>query len=441
MLIAFASIAGSPGALSRPRAPCGVGNHQEEPVEVSMWGASGWTRSARIGAWLLVGCIGLASGALTGTAAAQDKVIKIGQLGVMSGPEASWGLINKYTAMAHIKMINEDGGFVIDGQPYKLELVSIDTKNDPRVAIAGAERLVYQEHIKYIIGPNVDETSRAVIPVLADGGAFNVSYGWQRELFSPPSENTSLGMVAGYQSAPVIYKYLRDKKGVKTISCLPRNDTSGLNSRDNCVAAAKALGLKILSSDSTYEPGTTDFFPVVGRVIEQNPDLLVLSGVAPSDAPLIIRAAREQGYKGLMSTETAMDAKILSEVAGDLANGFISVGGASAPEIRTKYMQRFIDDYKKVAGEWNDEAGTKVYALEILLNTIKAAGPKALDNVDAFKAEMASFSMPNPYLKGDKQLKYVGSKYFGQPRQISVPMVVNVFQDGKFNTLFVGSVE
>ncbi len=407
-----------------------------------MWAPSSWTRSVRIGAWLVVGGVALASGALTSAASAQDKVIKIGQLGVMSGPEASWGLINKYTAMAHIAMINEDGGFVIDGVPYKLELVSIDTKNDPRVAIAGAERLVYQEHIKYIIGPNVDETSRAVIPVLADGGAFNVSYGWQRELFSPPSENTSLGMVAGYQSAPVIYKYLRDKKAVKTIACVPRNDTSGLNSRDNCVAAANALGLKITSSDSTYEPGTTDFFPVIGRVVEQNPDLLVLSGVAPSDAPLMIRAARELGYKGLMSTETAMDAKIFSEVAGELANGFVSVGGASAPEIRTDYMQRFIDNYKKVAGEWNDEAGTKVYALQMILETIKAAGAKAIDDVEAFKAAMPTVEAANPFITDQSiKLGWIGEPDFKQKRQIRVPMVVTEYQNPDFKTLFIGTVE
>jgi branched-chain amino acid transport system substrate-binding protein len=249
-------------------------------------------------------------------------------------------------------------------------------------------------------------------------------------------------MIAGYQSAPVIYEFLRDKKGIKTIACLPRNDTSGLNSRDNCVAAAKELGLEVLSDDSTYEPGTTDFFPVVGRVIEQNPDLLVLSGVTPSDAPLLIRAARELGYQGLMVTETAMDAKILSEVAGDLANGFISVGGASAPEIRTEYMERFIDNYERVAGEWNDEAGTKVYALEMILQTIKAAGAKAIDDVEVFKAAIPEVEAANPFITDQSiQLGWIGEPDFGQKRQIRVPMVVTEFQNPDFKTLFIGTVE
>ncbi len=397
----------------------------------------------RVGTFVWVLAIGLVlAGLVAAPVMAANKVLKIGHIGVMSGPAASWGLINKYAALAGAEIINEDGGFEISGEKYDIEIVSVDTKQDPRVAIAGAERLVYQEGIKYIIGPNVDETVRAILPVLAKAGAFNISYGWLRELFSPPSMNTALGMIAGYQSAPVIYKYLVEKKGLKSLACVPRNDASGLNSRDNCVAAADELGIKITSSDSTYEPNTSDFFPIMGRIVKQKPDLIVLSGVTPSDAPLLIRAARELGYKGLMSTETAMDAKILAEVAGSTANGYISVGGASAPELRTDEMQRFIERYSKVAGEWNDEAGTKVYALEMLLQTLRVAGKDALDDVELFKAAIPKVNPMDPFIKGNTaRLSWVGNGYFNQLRQVSTPMVVTEFKDVDFETLFIGYVE
>ena len=179
----------------------------------------------------------------------------------------------------------------------------------------------------------------------------------------------------------------------------------------------------------------------MSRIIGLEPDLIVLSGVAPSDAPLMLKTARELGFQGIVSTETAQDAEILKQVAGDAANGFISVGGASTPQLRSAFMEKFIDVYKGVAGEWNDEAGTKVYALEIILNTIKQAGAKAITDVEAYKAKMDGFAMPNPFLKEKRDLTYVGAGFFEQKRQISVPMVVNVYQDGEFRTLFVGSVE
>ena len=140
------------------------------------------------------------------------------------------------------------------------------------------------------------------------------------------------------------------------------------------------------------------------------------------------------------SMETAQDAKVLAEGAGELANGFISVGGASTPEIRSPAMEEFIAAYTKKFGEYNDESNTKVYALEYILDTMKA-NPKAIDNVDEFKKTMDNFSAPNPYLKGDKTIKYVGTTSFGQKRQVSVPMVVNEYKDGKFVTMFVGEVD
>ena len=74
-------------------------------------------------------------------------------LGVMSGPAASWGLVNKYCAEATAQMFNEQGGVEIGGEKYTIEIVSIDDKNDPKLAVSGAERLTQQEGIHYIIGP------------------------------------------------------------------------------------------------------------------------------------------------------------------------------------------------------------------------------------------------------------------------------------------------
>jgi branched-chain amino acid transport system substrate-binding protein len=385
--------------------------------------------------------VGVAALGLAGSAIAQENVLKIGVLGVMSGPAASWGLVNRYSAEATAQMYNEQGGIEIDGEKYQIQIVSIDDKNDPKLAVSGAERLIHQEGIKYIIGPNVDTTAASIVPVVEAGGAINFPYAFSKQLYTPPHGNSVLGMIASYQAAPIIYSYLQKEQGVQTVSFIARNESDPLNQRDEGVAAAQALGLQVVSSEDTYEPGTTDFFPVMSKVVGEGPDLIVLSGVAPADAPLLIRTARELGYEGILSTETAQDIGILNEVAGELADGFISVGGASTPEIRSAYMDEFIDRYNQVAGEWNDEAGTKVYALEIILMTLQQAGKGAMEDVEAFKAAMDGFSIKNPFLKEDQQLTYVGTDYFDQKRQIGVPMVVNEVQGGEFKTLFVGSVE
>jgi branched-chain amino acid transport system substrate-binding protein len=411
----------------------------------------------------------LACGALTAAmlcaaapAAAQQKVIKIGVLGVMRGPAASWGLVNKHAAETTAEMVNEQGGIDIGGEKYKVEVISIDDRLEPEAAVEGARRLM-QDGVRYIIGPNVDTTAAVIVPQLRTGKAVNIAYGFAKYLYTPPQRNSILGMVASYQSAPVIYRYLIEKKGIRSVSFVARNEADSLNQRDEDVTAARGLGLVVVSSGVEYQPGTLDFKPIMRRVLAgrdqgvlrgitgqlggeatptggATPDLIVLSGAAPGDAPLMLRALRELGYKGLVSAETAQDERLLKE-AGEAAEGFISVGGASPPELRSPYMQEFVKRYTQRAGEWNDEAGTKVYALEILLRTIQRAGPKALEDTAEFLAAVPAFAVDDPFTKDKRTLRYVGARWFNHPRQVGVPMVIQEFRGGKFHTLFVGSVE
>lgn len=379
----------------------------------------------------------VAGGSLSAEAA--NKELKIGFVGVTSGPAAAWGTSNVRSMQTRADWLNESGGVKIGNESYNINVVTFDDQKDPKRAIAGMEKMA-QEGVHYVIGPNVDDGAAAVRPVAEAKGIIYVPYSFPKELYTPPASNAILGMIANYQSGPAIYKYLKENKGVKKVAFVAANESDPLSQRDSGVAAAKALGLDVISATDAYQNDTRDFTPVLTPIIQQKPDLLVLSGVAPGNAPLLIRAARELGYEGFISTETAQDAKVLEEGAGDLANGFISVGGASTPEIASDTMKEFVDRYTKKYGEYNDEANTKVYALEYIIETLKA-NPAAIDNVEEFKKTIDTFSVPNPFVKGDAKLSYVGTTSFGQKRQFSIPMVVTEYRDGKFDTLFVGEVD
>jgi len=381
----------------------------------------------------------LASLAFSQAAVAANPVLKIGFVGVTSGPAASWGISNQRSMETRAAWINETGGVKIGGTTYNVETVAFDDQKDPKRAIAGMEKMA-QEGIHYVVGPNVDDGAAAVRPVAEQKGIMYFPYAFPKSLYTKPASNAVLGMVANYQSGPAIYSYMMKNKGVKSVAFVAANESDPLSQRDGGVAAAKALGLKVTSSNVTYQVDTTDFTPVLLPVLKTRPDLLVLSGVSPANAPQLIRSARELGYKGLISTETAQDANVLKEGAGDLANGFVSVGGASTPQLASDMMREFVKRYTKMFGEYNDESNTKVYALEYILETLKA-NPKGMKDVAVFQKTMDTFEAPNPYMVGDAKLKYVGMSSFGQKRQVSVPLVVNVYNGGKFETLFVAQVD
>lgn len=379
--------------------------------------------------------------ALTATTAAwaENATLKIGFVGVTSGPAAAWGISNQRSMEARAAWLNELGGVQIGDVTYNIEIVPFDDQKDPKRAIAGMEKMA-QDGIHYVVGPNVDDGAAAVRPVAEQNGIMYFPYAFPKELYTAPASNAILGMVANYQSGPAIYKYLMENKGVKKVAFIAGNESDPLSQRDSGAAAARELGLEVVSDTVTYQMDTTDFTPVLLPVIQTAPDLLVLSGVSPANAPQLIRSARELGYTGLISTETAQDAAVLAEGAGELANGFISVGGASTPELASDTMKEFVTRYTAMFGEYNDESNTKVYALEYIIETLKA-NPAAIDNVEEFKKTMDTFEAPNPFMVGDAKLTYVGTSSFGQKRQVSVPLVVNEFQDGAFQTLFVAQVD
>jgi branched-chain amino acid transport system substrate-binding protein len=384
--------------------------------------------------------LALALAVAASTAAwAENAKLKIGFVGVTSGPAAAWGISNQRSMEARAAWLNELGGVDIGGTVYDIEIVPFDDQKDPKRAIAGMEKMA-QDGIHYVVGPNVDDGAAAVRPVAEQNGIMYFPYAFPKSLYEAPASNAILGMVANYQSGPAIYKYLMAEKGVKKVAFIAGNESDPLSQRDSGAAAARELGLEVVSDTVTYQMDTTDFTPVLLPVIQTAPDLLVLSGVSPANAPQLIRSARELGYTGLISTETAQDAAVLAEGAGELANGFISVGGASTPELASDTMKEFVTRYTEMFGEYNDESNTKVYALEYIIETLKA-NPAAIDNVEEFKTTMDTFEAPNPFMVGDAKLTYVGTTSFGQKRQVSVPLVVNEFKDGKFETLFVAQVD
>ena len=381
----------------------------------------------------------LALGMLTSALFAQES-IKIGFVGTLSGANAAWGTSNVRSMETSADIYNAKGGVEIGGKKYKVEIVPFDDAYDPKIAVAGMEKMA-QEGIKYVVGPNDDAQAIAVRPIAERDKIVYFPYAFDKSLYIKPANYAIFGMIASYQWEPSVYKWLQENKDVKSIAFLAANAADPLNQRDYGIKIAEDLGLEILESKATYKADTRDFFSVITPIIKKNPDLLVLSGVSPATAPLIIKTARQLGFKGFMAAGTALDAGILKEGAGDAANGFICQGGADA-SIQSDVMKKWVETYTKKFGEYNDESNTKVFALEYILEVMKS-NPKAINDADEFlKTIDAGWQAPNKFFKDkDAKLEFVGSTTFGQDRQLGVPLTPKIYKDGKFETLFVGSAD
>jgi branched-chain amino acid transport system substrate-binding protein len=167
--------------------------------------------------------------------------LKIGFVGVTSGPAAAWGISNQRSMEARAAWLNETGGVKIGDMTYDVEIVAFDDQKDPKRAIAGMEKMA-QDGIHYVVGPNVDDGAAAVRPVAEQNGIMYFPYAFPKELYTAPASNAILGMVANYQSGPAIYKYLMENNGVKKVAFVAGNESDPLSQRDSGVGSRQGAG-------------------------------------------------------------------------------------------------------------------------------------------------------------------------------------------------------
>ena len=407
---------------------------------------SKYSRDTRKALWiaLLLVMIGSLSMSIPCAGAAGEPVgepLRIGTLGVTSGSAASWGLISKYAALTSAKMWNAEGGMLVDGVRHPIEIISADTKLDPKIARLGAEKLIYRDKVRFLIGPNTDPPLAAALEVTTPAKVPNIAYGFAVENYNEKWPYSIFGMIASYQSCSVLYDYIIKNYGVKTISMVCANNSFWIGVKNQEVEKAKQAGLKVLLHDAYYEFDTTDFFPLMSRVLKDKPDAIELSMAGSGQAAQMTKTLRQLGYKGVIFSPVAGDEKIFNEIGGKYMEGFIDIGGATTADLATDEMRKYIEVYKEIAGEWNDEAATKIYAMEMIRATVQQAGAAALTDGDAFIKAMPDVEYKNPYIKGNPIIRYVGKKQYNKLAQIGVPLVLVQMKGGKFEVIKVTNLE
>ena len=84
-------------------------------------------------------------------AARADDTIKIGFLAPLTGEVAAWGLPGLYGCEIWAEKVNAAGGVNIGGKSHKVEFVSYDNEYAPDKARAGAQKLINEDGVKFIM--------------------------------------------------------------------------------------------------------------------------------------------------------------------------------------------------------------------------------------------------------------------------------------------------
>ncbi len=376
--------------------------------------------------WIIVLVAVMALG-LGAPAAAAEKTLEIGVLGPLSGGAASYGVELVRAAEIRTDEINKAGGLKVGGDVYKIKLVTYDHKASAADAATAANKLIFQDKVKYIIGNAVGATCNAVQTVSEPQKVLFAFVCWGTNNLGPDKPYSFRSMLSQWEVAEPFYRWVKDKHpAIKKIAIISPNDTSGLDTNTAVVKAVKSLGLELVAEE-TYERGTKDFYPILNKILAKKPDLLDVAASPPGEAGLILKQAHELGFKGAKGW-----------TAGTNPASLVSISGPEAAEhlwsplninVKSDFVdakvRKFGDEYEKRYKEVPGAIAVANYAaFDVITKAMQEAG-----SVDTDKVLAALTSRPYDTVWG--RLAIGAKETYGIDRQFLYPMVISEIRSGK----------
>jgi len=348
-----------------------------------------------------------------------EETIKIGVCSSYSGFAASWGPEYHHVFLYAAEDVNAEGGLLVDGKRYKVEILHTDTKSDIPTGVTGAEKLIYRDQVQFISMPGmIDE---AITPMCTKEKVIMVSSSYMREIFKAGNPYNFKVLNMSDDFAPEMVDYLLEyEPQIKTaVGVTPDTPFAELEMTTMSRYALEDHGVEWLD-EVRYEPGTTDFMPVVTKLLAKNPDLVCL-GILGSDHPPVIKAFRDSGFEGVIlsimatPTEMIMDA---FETERESLDKFYAVTMGWWPltpkgeELRSKLIA------DKVL--FNESAEKHAMFPYIIFKAIQEAG--TFKDPDKVAAAMEDIVIKDPYIPGEPEWVFGGEESYGQKHAILAPM-------------------
>lgn len=372
-----------------------------------------------------------AASALPSMSLAAGEPIKIGFLAPLTGAVAAWGKPGLDGCQIWAERVNAAGGIDIGGEKHPVEFVSYDNEYDPAKARTGATKLIREDGVSFIMMLGGD-TWPGVQPVADKTGM----------LFSTllPSDLSpdSTTLVAPAEVHPIYVvtgvDYLADTyPDAKTAVICAQDDALGLPSVATYLAAFEARGIEVLEEPLLFDPATTDFAPIVTRMMSANPDIICLDTCYSDYVHPICEQLFQQGYEGKLISATAdFYDQMIAKTSKEFMEGFIfqfpdfDDPALAGDNINFEDAAGFYETYaERHPGEW----GAVSWEYASIMDLWKAAAEKAGSaEPDAVIAAMKDGGT-GKHAFGDAV--WWGTELFGIDNALVGDWPVVVIEDGK----------
>ena len=357
-----------------------------------------------------------------GMALASD-VIKIGVYEPMTGQNAYGGQLT----VNGIKLAHEEAPEVLG---KKVELIIVDNKSDKVESANAVKRLIDKEKVVAIIGSYGSSLSMAggevaeksKIPVITDSATNPLVTQGKKYYFR-------MCFIDPYQGAAAA-SYAYDNLGARKAALLLD------------VAQDYSVGLGKFFKDSfgkkggtvlpsyKYQSGDQDFTAQLTDLISKGADFLFIPSYFAEGA-IVMKQARELGFKGNIMGGDAMDNPDIVKIGGDAAEGFSYTTFPYAPEmpdmnpVAKKFTKLWNEKYPDEAPNANSALGYDCYMF--VRDMIEKAGTTDSEKLTA------AFASAKDWIGA------TGSTTINETHDAEKPVGVKTIKNGK--QVYVASIK
>ena len=401
-------------------------------------------------ACLVLASLFVAGAALTPSALAQGKKLKIGVIYDYSGPLAGGGSdLHALGAKIMIDHFIKKGG--VEG--YQIEALYADAQSKPDVAINEAVRLIEQEKVDMLLGfyssaqcvpvaARIEQLKKFMFITTCISSAVLENRNFKYVFRAQPS-----GRQFGLMSMDFIEKNAKTKLGKDPkdlkVAIIHEDGAYGIDVSKGNEEGAKKAGFNVVLREG-YSATAPDLSALVTKLKRGRPDVLFHTGYNP-DIALFLRQAREQGLKFRALVGHGAGYGVydkLKEAIGKDVNHFFNVDPISIWLANEKALRPELLPLIKIVGDEYEKArpgtvvksahvgmsasNTYVFMSEVLPRAIKKYG--GIDP-DALRKASLEVDIPEGGTMLGFGVKFLGDGAMAGQNERAFPVIVQYVDD------------
>ena len=271
-----------------------------------------------------------------------DEPLGIGAMDALTGGAESYGNPIQQAKLLAMEEINAAGG--INGR--ELKIVFEDSKCAAADAITAYNKLTDVDGVKIILGTTCSSSMLGAAPLAEAEGVI---------LLSASATNPDIADAGDY----IFRTAINDLQlgidigntmwvdGVRNLATINELTDYAEGARRTSVARFEELGGTVVAAEA-YSSDVIDFRSQLTKLINEEPDAILLTAQLEASGGTIVKQAREVGYDGQIYSEVVPTQPDALEIAGDAATGLKAV--VPDEDLSTDTGRNFLDNFKERFG-------------------------------------------------------------------------------------------